>query len=281
MAPRFRSEAKLIRWLPLLALLLADPASAYRRSKTNAGYSLEWGRRCISWHLHEDGSADLPLSQVIEAAQKSFQEWGTVECSDIEFHYQGVTNDHRVGYNPKRANVNLVVFREDPDDWEHPEGVIALTTATFCTDQANVDCPAGRIVDADIELNGAHFKFSNTSNPRFVRFDLRNTMTHEVGHFIGFDHTDEPEATMYSSAPQGERKKANLDSDDVDAICAVYPSLGEPCESFDVTGDHYVDPSVFASPQEDEGCTAVGAFGWWWLLLVGVRRRRERATPLR
>lgn len=265
------------RWFPLLCLLLADPAAAYVRTTTDAGHPLEWGRRCISWHLHEAGSDDLPLSQVIEAAQTSFQAWGTVECSDVEFHYQGVTNDNRLGYNPDRANVNLVIFQEKKEDWEHAEGVIALTTVTFCTDPNNADCPAGRIIDADIELNGAHFTFSNTSNPRLIRFDLRNTLAHEVGHFIGFNHSSESEATMFATAPQGERKKGNLHADDRDGVCAVYPaSGGGQCEGFAVNGDHFVDPAELETSTlpEEEGCSAVGGSGLWWLLLLATRRRR-------
>ncbi len=53
----------------LLALLtlLAVPAAAYERSRTEAGDALEWGRRCVAYHLHEDGSDDIAFGQLLEA----------------------------------------------------------------------------------------------------------------------------------------------------------------------------------------------------------------------
>ena len=87
--------------------------------------------------------------------------------------------------------------------------------------------------------------------------DLENTLTHELGHLQGLDHTcadsatpanevDENgnpppacnnlsmltpaelnkirEATMYNSAMPGETKKRSPEADDVAGICAIYPS---------------------------------------------------------
>ncbi len=266
----------------LLALLtlLAVPAAAYERSRTEAGDALEWGRRCVAYHLHEDGSDDIAFGQLLEAVQQSFQAWEAVECAGIEFHYQGVTNDNRVGYSPNRANVNLVVFQEEASDWTHADGVIALTTATFCTDRSNTECPPGRIIDADIELNGAEFSFSTALNPRLVRFDLRNTLTHEVGHFLGLDHTSVSDATMFASAPVGERKKASLHEDDRKGVCALYPDDGSTqCEAFDVAGDHFVDPSELdGTDEEDASCNTapVGSAALWMLVVFAIRRRPVR-----
>jgi len=263
----------------LLLLGLATPAESYVRSQTEAGAFLEWGRRCVPYHLHEEGGADVSFDQVRAAVEKSFAAWNEVACGDLELRYQGITNEDRVGYRPDWANINVVVFREALDAWEHQAGVIALTTATFCTDPDNTDCPVGRIIDADIELNGAEFDFSTSAVPTLVRFDLRNTLTHEAGHFIGFDHTPVSDATMFASAPEGERKKATLHQDDVDAVCEVYArGRSGPCEPFGVEGDHFVAP---VEVESEPGCSAApgGAIQPWLLLpLVGRRRRRGRSS---
>ena len=264
--------------LALLALQVA-PAAAYERSRTPAGDPLEWGRRCVGYHLHEDGTDDVAMAPVIEAVQTSFQAWEAVECAAIEFHYQGLTNDNRVGYHPDRANVNLVIFQETSSAWTHNEGIIALTTATFCNDRNNTECPPGRLIDVDIELNGANFRFSTALNPRLVRFDLRNTLTHEVGHFLGLDHTSVMDATMFASAPVGERKKSSLHEDDRKGVCALYPDNGSTqCEPFEVAGDHFVDPAeLIDSDEDDSGCGAAptGAPAPWMLVLLCCPRRRR------
>ena len=50
-----------------------------------------------------------------------------------------------------------------------------------------IDPRTGEILDADIEMNGGEFLFSNSRHPRDLHYDVRNTLTHEVGHFLGLD----------------------------------------------------------------------------------------------
>ncbi len=134
--------------------------------------------------------------------------------------------------------------------WEHAPGAIAITTTTFHRS-------TGLLVDADIELNEARYLFTTTDGPPCedgpttntctvdeecaphqacmrgrcrtrgcAHTDIANTMTHEVGHVLGFDHTAEPEATMYASASLGETKKRELHEVDILGLCEVYPVDG-------------------------------------------------------
>lgn len=84
--------------------------------------------------------------------------------------------------------------------------------------------------------------------------DLENTLTHEVGHFLGLAHPCEFQGaggapgcptqqanptmwatTMFPTAPPGETQKVSVAQDDVDGLCAVYPSTFTPasCPSMD------------------------------------------------
>lgn len=74
--------------------------------------------------------------------------------------------------------------------------------------------------------------------------DLQNTVTHEVGHFIGLAHPCESDSTtaqqngvplcsghpemasttMYPSAAPREISKRTLEPDDVEGVCTVYPA---------------------------------------------------------
>jgi hypothetical protein len=95
--------------------------------------------------------------------------------------------------------------------------------------------------------------------------DLANTLTHELGHVMGFDHTcrvpadppkldhegnevplcsevvDDPaytEPTMFNFQDCGETKKQSPADDDINAVCSVYPMDDDPgvCEPIGVEG---------------------------------------------
>jgi len=134
----------------------------------------------------------------------------------------------------------------------HQPGELALTTVWSRS--------CGEIVEVDVEVN------ADTSSPSAFMWadlsltttnggyhDLQNALTHEMGHFIGLDHTcelapgaaagevdnlgnpvpdcsdatvAEMEATMYPSSEAGDQTKRTLSQDDRDGLCAIYP-LGQ------------------------------------------------------
>ena len=267
-------------------------ASAYQRTQTPGDdpVSIGWTRRCIAYHLNERGSDDMAFSTFQTVANRAFAAWQSVDCSDVEVHAVGLTNAETVGYTPGQTNINQVIGREG-GDWIQSADVLALTTVTFCNEASGTLCPSrGRIIDADIEVNGDDFTFSTTNDPRRMGYDLGNTLTHEAGHFLGLDHTQEGngEATMYATAPAGERKKASLDGDDQLGLCAAYPARTPvpECEPFEVASDFYLQAEAEPKP-EDEGCAcdvrpAVPRLGAGPVVLVALlalaslRRRRVR-----
>lgn len=274
-----------------LVLAAVGPAQAYVRTRTQAGVAIAWPRRCIPYHVNNRGSDNVILSKVETAVRKSFAAWEQVGCSDLELSYQGQTNVELVGYSPNATNANMVVFQED--EWPHQSKIIALTTVTFCSAPSGAPCDAaGKVLDADIEMNGVDFIFTASPLPGMVQYDIQNTVTHEAGHFIGLDHTTVPDATMFATAPAGERAKQSLEQDDEDGLCEIYPHVSPvpECEPFDVVGDYIVDdPMLGGSEPEsthssDDGCQvrpgAPGAASAVLiapaLLALGLRRRRRQ-----
>jgi hypothetical protein len=171
------------------------------------------------------------------------------------------------------------------DCWDHGDGVIATTTTTS-------NRFTGQINDADIEINdsvpssGTKFIFTavdgapcvDPNQTGCVRMDVQNTITHEAGHSLGLDHSTDPNATMYATAPQGETSKRALGSDDIQAICTIYP-LGKAT----VTGN--LDPiSLTPIGSSNGGCsqaqTGPGAVLGALLLLLQIRRRSRRKPQL-
>ena len=243
--------------LAALALVLgALPAHAWTRSYNSGNMCLWWSTRGHSFQIDAAGTPDVAGDAAFTAIRNSFATWGQVSCSDLVFPDLGLSQnpaDRVVGYFPGQVNRNLVLFRikncdaagvvpagdacltqggcgNKYDCWQHGGVVIAITTTTSNRN-------TGEITDSDIEINdspapdGTKFIFTAVDSPvctapnqtGCVRMDIQNTVTHEAGHSIGLDHTDDPTATMYATAPEGETSKRQLHPDDIRAVCAIYP----------------------------------------------------------
>jgi hypothetical protein len=257
----------------LVALLLvgvaASAAWGYVRSRTPKGIGVTWSGTCVFMQPDSTGSPDLPLSDIIAALQKSMANWQNavgnqayvklmyMDAAPLEAHLDGA---------------NILKFRTDR--WCHPNdeqqqnvcyssAAAGITTVFFIQDGSE---HAGTILDADIELNDINFTFAilpTTTQPRngTQLADLENTLTHELGHVQGLDHTckdmatpaqevdengDPPPpcdqlfllplaeqqkiklATMYNYAQPGETIKRTPEADDVAGIANAYPPGNDP-----------------------------------------------------
>lgn len=269
-------------------MLLPASASAFEQTKTcnyerNSDYEcgpgespkgVHWGRRCVQYKVNVRGSAGIPTGpdgQLTEALLtnivESFDIWNRADCSNFRMEYAGLTTQDLADFDSEggiAGNENTITWL---DDWPYDRSAYALTSVTF-------DARNGRIQDADIELNDDVYQFTDDDNNIIV--DVRNTMTHEVGHLLGLDHSNERDATMFFSAAEGETKKRSLEQDDVDGLCTIYPD-GEG--ELSCTRDEAAPGGDDVS--DDALCATVGAAsalpGAWTLLaaLFGWRRTRR------
>jgi MYXO-CTERM domain-containing protein len=279
----------------VLILLSATTASAYVRTLTcteedslsdplacregESALPLFWpvSNGCVVLHANETGSEDISEQSSIHAIERSMESWTEVTCSYTELVYGGLTDEVRVGYDQcdGASNVNIIHFVRS--GWTHQDGALALTSVTY-------DMRTGEIVDTDIELNDDQFEFTATNNPLLVHIDVRNTITHELGHVLGFDHTDDVEATMFPTAPERETSKRSLGQDDIDAICDTYPSGTVSVVCSDASLGYFEAP--FDGPGStctaDDGCgcsTAPESTSGWALglsILGGLLLMRRR-----
>src|SRR5206468_2557086 len=113
---------------------------------------------------------------------------------------------------PDGPNVNVVYFEDTGWDGKDIDG-------TFATTKVHFD-PSGQILDADIAINSGRHDVSVASAGNGA--DLVSILTHEVGHFLGLDHSADANAVMFFSLGPNERKR-ELQRDDIDAICTLYP----------------------------------------------------------
>lgn len=284
--------------------LLARPAAAYCRTTTcdplldedgcapvlgcpTRGEPLFWPDACLTYAVQRLGSPlrGISAEQLDQTMQAAFSAWLGTECPQGGTPSLGVislggASCDQVEFNPPELgragapNANIVMFRDD--GWPYPDErfVIARTSITF-------DPNTGAIFDADIEINSFDNEFSTSDT--IVNTDLQAVLTHEVGHFLGLDHSTFENATMQANYDLSNLGARTLSSDDVAGICSVYA----PLETADATcppdtGPHHgFSRDCGTDARADASCLSLGgsSAGSGWAaalslcLLAGARRR--------
>ncbi len=243
----------------------AQPSAFVRTGPTTAGHALYWESGCIFVTPDSAGTKEVPGDQEFPVIDACIATWNddTKSCS-----YLDLKTDAKAAVEVNGKDfTNVIKFRDD--SWCRPathdtpakcysESSAGITTATYVDDGGARD---GAIVDADIEINGVNFAIGvdgTTLGVGGCLAELANTLTHELGHLHGLEHTclasgdpdrvdgdgnpvpdcsatSDPkivDATMYPFQDCGESKKETLSDDDISAICAIYPQASDPgtCE---------------------------------------------------
>ncbi len=171
-------------------------------------------------------------TSVGSAIKSSVESWKNVSGLDLKI---ATPVAKTISQNPKYDGKNQIKFY--PSGWQNlpfvpPTSALAVTISTYNQE--------GKILDADIFINGEYFSWGvvNSDGESGVH-DMQNVITHELGHFLGLDHTSEslsepdPEllnATMFYASFPGQTTNQTLENHDEWGIRHLYTedSVVEP-----------------------------------------------------
>ena len=181
---------------------LAAAAGAYSIDTDGRGHQLHWARFPVTYHLV---GGNIPGGGNGEQAiHSAFQAWEDAS-SAINYDFGGY-----VGQGMQANDgMNIVYFVNQ--GWPYDPSLAAITFRYFSTGD-------GHILDADIIFDGENYDWSVGGS----NYDIQNVATHEIGHFGGFGHSVDNDATMFATTTARETGKRTLGDDDIAAIDALY-----------------------------------------------------------
>ncbi|MBI4700471.1 MAG: matrixin family metalloprotease [Deltaproteobacteria bacterium] len=265
---RSLGRAALAATVLAIASLAAAPVHAFCRSTTcvgecgrNAdgcktqGHPLYWPTMCVGFSLQQNGSVNIDMPIVRGVVQDSFVAWSDRECPEGGLATMAFTElkdvaCHEIEYNPDGANANAVMFEDYKWTYSDSCNTLAKTTVTY-------DSETGEIFDADMQMNHAYNELTWTDD--YVVFDMQSIFTHEVGHFIGLDHTLDYDATMNATYEEGTVFRRTVEADDVGALCAAYPPERQAACSPTPRGGWISDCGGGVAAADAGGCNCAGA----------------------
>ncbi len=282
--------------LTLALLFGVAPARAWVRTTTiDDGNPIGWTRSCVFMTPSTERAGTLSPVEVLTAVHGAVDAWNNVSCSYMRIVVGSPEPGLEAGFDENAQPENVIVFQNET--WPYDPSAAALTTITYLSSSSAAT--DGRIVDADVEINGVNFTFATDGSQTL--HDLQNVLTHELGHVLGLDHTCDDgmitpapldhtgtpipacfpldqlpavvtSATMYNFAQPGELHKRELEPDDMNGLCAIYPVAEDPnvCEPV---------PPVSTRPTcncSARSVTPGDALPWLLVLglLIGFRLRR-------
>lgn len=157
----------------------------------------------------------------INAVRASFDQWQSAPNTSLRFKEIGLLSG--IPDVDPNDNTNLVFWATDNvlvnGGRDSLFGTLSITAWRTSSDNT--------MLESDIALNGVQFvwftDFAKTNSP--YQF-IESSVVHEIGHFIGLDHSPAGGATMFARGASGIGSQAGLSTDEIAAAQWLYPSPG-------------------------------------------------------
>jgi hypothetical protein len=221
---RFNPARYFAAFCTAAALMLTIPALSYLNEYTGQSPD-HWDFAAFpvtySFNTNVGSNVKGGSSAALAVVQASFDTWNKAPNAAINITYAGTTA------TSSKANdgINLVCF-SCPGDYSKDSTTLAVTWTTIA-DAAGENTHhgtstfAGQIFDADILFN-PNVQWTTAGTPTDPQEDLQTVATHEIGHFLGLDHSGVVRAVMFPFAPP---LLTTLSYDDVAGVASIYPKV--------------------------------------------------------
>ena len=184
-------------------LSLSMQADAYVIKRGDYGEKVAWprSRSAISFNLNPYNSHGISESRIISMLNSSFSQWEQI--APFDFSYS-------INYSAPVSGENNIFFSSD-SSLIPGSGVLAVTRYSYKIGN-------GEITRADIVVlnNPASASITQIEGTRSYLGDI---FTHELGHVVGFDHSQLMNATMYYKWIAGQ---STVHTDETAGVSSMY-----------------------------------------------------------
>jgi hypothetical protein len=176
-------------------------AHAFETKHTTSGANVRWNGSRAEFYVEPTGSEakDELLDEALRGAANA---WRAGAGFDVR----------AVRHSNPRDPVSVIRWAEG--DWSQDHSRLSVTFVSF-------ESRSGRITSAEIIINDADYTWADRMTAP-DGWDLQNTITHELGHAIGLEHSSVESATMFAQTRSSETSKRDLDADDISGVAALY-----------------------------------------------------------
>lgn len=235
----------LILTLLIGALPLITRAFVQNYSSTGAGY--HWNltnppaavhtnvvnrtTKAVRYYLASDGWSATNKTAELNALRASFAQWQAISNTVLKFEEVGLlappvdvnTDDH----------TNLLYWTKLSTLVDG--GLSDISGALGVT--FNVAQTSGLLLEADIVFNGVEKGwYTDFSNATSTDYFVEGVALHEIGHYIGLDHSPLGAASMFAYNGRGITPQTGLSSDDIAGAKFIYGQASQSAQRAAIRG---------------------------------------------